>query len=446
MKAYRLLSLLAGLIPLVASARAATAMPEKPNIIYILGDDVGIGDIACTGADRCKTPNIDALARGGTLFTHAYAEPLCGPSRATILTGRYVFRTGATNQDATGRFTPAAEIMMPKVLKTAGYVTAAIGKWGQLPLGPADFGFDDYLKFKGSGIYWNTQDKGKDYELNGKTLPLRDKEYMPDVMHTHLVEFITKHHDDPFYIYYSMSHIHAEILPTPDTPPDGQDLYADNIRYMDKLVGKLIAELERQHLREKTLVVYYGDNGTANGWAPTATIGGRRLLGAKGSMFEGGSRVPMVVNWPGVTPAGKVCDDMTDSSDFFPTFAELVGAKLPEKRIIDGHSFLPQVRGEKGTPRDWVFVELARNWYVANRKWKLTEKGELFDLSDAPFAEKLVPTDTKDAAAIAARQRLQAALDQLNPAGGFLDDGDGTGRHIGRDENRAKKKQKKTNE
>ena len=329
--------------------------------------------------------------------------------------------------------------MMPTVLKPAGYVTSSIGKWGQLPLGPADFGFDDYLKFQGSGIYWNTQDKGKTYELNGKTLPLRDKEYMPDVMHTHLVDFITKHHDDPFYIYYSMSHIHAEILPTPDTPSGGKDLYADNIRYMDKLVGKLIAELERQHLREKTLIVYYGDNGTATVWAPTATIGGRRLLGAKGSMFEGGSRVPMVVNWPGVTPAGKVSHDLIDGSDFFPTFAELAGAKLPANKVIDGRSFLPQVRGEAGKPRDWIFVELARNWYVADQKWKLTEKSELFDLSDAPFAEKLVPADTKDPAAIAARQHLQAALDQLNPAGGFLDDGDGTGRHAGREANRAKR-------
>ena len=437
MKSFRLLSVLAGLLPLVVTSRAASAAPPKPNIIFILGDDVGIGDIGCTGADRCKTPNIDALARGGIVFSHAYAEPLCGPSRATILTGRYVFRTGSTNQDSTGRFRPKDEIMMPTVLKPAGYVTSSIDKWGQLPLGPAEFGFDDYLKFQGSGIYWNTQDKGKTYELNGKTVPLRDKEYMPDVMHAHLVDFITKHHDDPFYIYYSMSHIHVEILPTPDTPPGGKDLYADNIRYMDKLVGKLIAELERQHLREKTLIVYYGDNGTATVWAPTATIGGRRLLGAKGSMFEGGSRVPLVVNWPGVTPAGKVSHDLIDGSDFFPTFAELAGAKLPANKVIDGRSFLPQVRGEAGKPRDWIFIELARMWYVADQKWKLTEKSELFDLSDAPFAEKLVAADTKDAAAVAARKHLQAALDQLNPAGGFLDDGDGTGRHIGREENRA---------
>ena len=426
------------------SLDAAAAFPRKPNIIFILGDDVGIGDIACSGADRYKTPNIDLLARGGIRFANAYAEPLCGPSRATILTGRYVFRTRATNQDSTGRMKPSEEIMMPGVLKPAGYVTASIGKWGQLPLGPADFGFDDYLKFKGSGIYWNTQANGKTYELNDVTKPLRDKEYMPEVMHQHLVEFMTKHRADPFYIYYSMSHIHAEILPTPDSAPDSKDLYGDNIAYMDKLVGKLVVELERLKLRENTLVVYFGDNGTANQWAPTSTIGGRRLLGAKGSVLEGGSRVPMVVNWPGVTPPGKVSQELIDSSDFFPTFVELAGAKLPAKTVIDGHSFVDQLRGEKGHPRDWVFIQLARKWYALEHGWKLTQAGELFDLSDAPFAEKLVAADAKDPAASAARKRLQAALAQLNPAGGFLDDGDGTGRSVNRkkNENKAKKAKK----
>ena len=425
------LSFIAGTLSAVAAGKppATAAAPQKPNIIFILGDDVGIGDIGCSGSDRFKTPNIDKLATTGLRFANTYAEPLCGPSRATILTGRYVFRTGATNQDATGLFTPAAEKMMPVVLKPAGYVTAMIGKWGQLPLDPAVFGFDDYLTFTGSGIYWNTQAKGKTYVVNGQTVPLRDKEYLPDVMHDHLVDFITKHHDQPFYIYYSMSHIHAEILPTPDSAPDSQDLYADNIAYMDKLVGKLIAELDRLKLREKTLVIYFGDNGTAGGHIEQATVGGRRLLGAKGSMFEGGSRVPLVVNWPGVTPAGKVSQDLIDSSDFFPTFAELAGAKLPEKTIIDGRSFLPQIRGEKGQPRDWIFVQLARMWYTLEHGWKLNQAGELYDMSGAPWAEKLVPADTKDPAAIAARKRLQAALDQLNPAGGILDTGDGTGRH-----------------
>ena len=405
---------------------------KKPNIIFILADDYGVGEVGCYGADNYKTPNIDHLARTGVRFTHAYTPSLCGPSRATILTGRYLFRTGATNQDSTGRMKPSVETMMPNILKPAGYVTAAIGKWGQLPLDPADFGFDYYLKFTGSGIYWNTQAKGKKYLVNGEERSLRDKEYMPDVMHEHVVNFITKHRDKPFYLYYSMSHVHTEILPTPDSTPDSKDNYADNITYMDKLVGKLIAELDRLKLRENTLIVFFGDNGTANGKADRATIGGRRLAGAKGSMLEGGSLEPLIVNWPGVAPAGKVNHDMVDSTDFVPTFAELAGAKLPRNKVLDGHSFTAQIHGEKGKPREHIFIQLAGMWYVRDAAWKLNQAGELFDMSNAPFEEKLVAADTKDPAAIAARKRLQAALDQLNPAGGIKDDGDGTGRHANR--------------
>ena len=417
-------------------------MPAKPNIIYILGDDVGIGDVAFSGSDRYHTPNIDALARGGIAFRNAYAEPLCGPSRATILTGRYVFRTGATNQDATGRFTPAQEIMMPTVLKAAGYVTASIGKWGQLPLNPGAFGFDDYLMFKGSGIYWNTQPNGRTYVVNGVTVPLRDHEYMPDVMHRHLVAFLTAHQHDPFYVYYSLSHIHARILPTPDTPATHtqlKDYYDDNIAYMDKLVGQLVAELGRLHLRENTLLVYFGDNGTANLWSPTSTVGGHRLQGGKGSMYEGGSRVPLCVNWPGVVPAGRVSTDLVDSSDFFTTFAALAGAPLPQGRDLDGHNLLPAIRGDGAGTREWVFVELARKWYVLGHGWKLNQSGELFDMSGAPWGEKRVPADTRDPAAIAARARLQAALDQLHPELGHLDEGDGSGRHTGHKDNKARR-------
>ena len=439
MKPRFLLLALGVLLPAFAAEPAS-----RPNIVFILADDLGIGNIGCYGADRfVKTPHIDALARGGTRYANAYTVPLCGPSRAAILTGRYAFRTGATNQDATGEIKQSAEIMLPQILKPAGYATAMIGKWGQLPLGPGDFGFEEHLKFQGSGVYWNTQDKGKTYLLNGKSVPLRDKEYLPDVMHRAAVDFITRHRGDPFFLYYSLSHIHGEILPTPDSAPDSQDHYADNIAYMDKLVGQLIAELERLKLREKTLVVFFGDNGTGGGYADRSTVNGRRLAGEKGSMREGGALVPMIVNWPGKTPAGKVSADMVDSTDFFPTFAELAGAKLPAKTVIDGRSLAPQFRGEKGKPRDWAFVQLARNWYVRETGWKLNQAGELFDMSGAPWEEKLVPASSSDAAAVAARRRLQAALDQLNPAGGIVDQGDGSGRHAKNGKEKTEKSEKK---
>jgi len=415
----------------------ALAEDAKPNIVFILADDLGIGTESCYGADGFKTPNIDQLARGGIRYTHAYTAPLCGPSRALILTGRYAFRTGATNQDATGLMKPTVEIMMSKILKQAGYVTASIGKWGQLPLGPAEFGFDEYLRFTGSGVYWNTQANGKTYILNGKKTALGDNEYLPDVMHRVAVDFITRHKNQPFYLYYPMSHVHAEILPTPDSAKDTKDFYADNVAYMDKLVGKLIAELDRLKLREKTLIIFVGDNGTGGQYAARATVDGRRLSGEKGSMLEGGALVPMIANWPGTIPAGKVSQDMIDSTDFVPTIAELTGAKLPPNTIIDGHSFAAQLRGQAWQPRQWIYIQLAGMWYVREAGWKLNQAGELYDMSKAPFEEIIVKADTKDPAAIAARKRLQAALDKLDPAGGILDEGDGTGRHA----NRKKKKQ-----
>ena len=421
--------ILIGLLAVLALPALLHAEPKKPNIVFILADDLGIGNVGCYGADRVKTPNIDALARGGVRHTHAYTAPLCGPSRALIMTGRYAFRTGATNQDATGQMKPANEKMIPKLLKPAGYVSSMIGKWGQLPLEPSDWGFDDSFRFKGSGVYWSTQEKPGRYVVNGVAKALKEKEYMPDLMHQHVVDFLRSNREKPFFLYYSMSHVHAEILRTPDSAADSKDLFADNLAYMDKLVGKLVAELERQKLREKTLIVFFGDNGTGKAQAKTSTIGGRALSGEKGSMLEGGARVPMIVNWPGVTPAGTVSTGLVDSTDFLPTLVELAGGKLPSGTVLDGKSFAWQIRGEKGAPRESVFIELARMWYVREAGWKLNEKGELFDMANAPFEEKLVAAGSRDESAQAARKRLQSTLNRLNPAGGILDRGDGTGRH-----------------
>jgi arylsulfatase A len=306
--------------------------------------------------------------------------------------------------------------MMPKVMKPAGYVTAQVGKWSQLPLGPGEWGFDEYLRFPASGRYWREQTTS--YTLNGQQKDLPEGKYLPDIMHDFLVDFMTRHKDKPFYVHYAMSHIHGPIVRTPDTAPGTTDFYADNIAYMDKLIGKLMDALDRLKLREKTLIVFVGDNGTAQGWADRATIHGKRLSGEKGTMLEGGSRVPMIASWPGTTPAGKTSRDLVDFSDYFTTFAALAGAKLSAGVTIDGHSFAPQLKGQKGTPREWVYVELTGRWYVRGERYKLTRSGEMFDLKNAPFEEKPVPPDTKDPAAIAARKRLQAVLDRLNPAAG----------------------------
>lgn len=402
---------------------------KKPNIIFILADDLGIGNISCYGADNFKTPNIDKLASTGMRFTHGYTAPLCGPSRALILTGRQPFRTGTTNQDRVGKLDPAKEICIPSVLKTAGYTSIMVGKWSQFPLQPSDFGFDEYLRFQASGKFWNTQPSNQSYTQSGKIVPLNNGEYLPDVMHNQVVDFIAKNKNNPFFAYYSMSHVHGEILPTPDSKPDSKDLYTDNINYMDKLVGKLIKALDSLKMRENTLIVFMGDNGTAAEGAAKTTINGKKLSGKKGDMLECGSLVPWIVNWKGVVKPGKILNDLVDATDLMPTFAALAGAKLPENVILDGKSFAPQLKGEKGTPREWIFMELGNQWYVREEKWKLNRANELFDMGNAPFEEILIPADSKDETAMSARQRLSAVLKSINPEGGIIDDADGSGRH-----------------
>ncbi|NBW96793.1 MAG: hypothetical protein EBR28_08695 [Planctomycetia bacterium] len=411
---------------------AIVTVAAPPNIIVVLADDLGIGNVGCYGADTFKTPNIDALAASGMRFTSCYSAPNCGPSRALMLTGRYGFRTGMTGNDKTAvklmRDGRKDETMIPKILKARGYATAAAGKWSQIPLEPSDWGFDEYITTNGSGAYW--ADDRATYFVNGEEKPWKEGVYMPDLNHEFVVDFMTRNRDRPFYIHYALAHVHTKILRTPDSAADTKDseaLYADNIAYMDKLVGRLLADLERLGLKENTLVIFTGDNGVHPNKGDISTIGGRRLSGHKGTLLEGGSRVPLVAAWPAQVKAGTTCDDLVSFTDFLPTFAALAGAEVPKGLVLDGRSFAPQLLGAQGTPREWLFVMLGRHWYARDGRWKLTDKGELFDLVDAPFEEKPVPADSTDAEATAGRARLAAVLAELDPASGKL--GEESGKH-----------------
>ena len=433
--------------------------------MFILADDLGFAEVGCNGSDTYKTPNIDALAKSGARFSRFYTAPLCGPSRALILTGRYGFRTGAVTQDACAsipRTGANAEVMLPTVLKRAGYTTAMIGKWGQLsPSGDASqWGFDHVMSFKASGIYWNRGtakallasyalegEKGTadgvraepgPYTIDGKTFNLSDNEYLPDLLQKDAFEFIGSNaaKKQPFFLYYSLSHVHGQILPTPDSGPANAgdtaetrlaQVYKDNVAYMDKLVGNLLAELDRLKIRNNTMVVFMGDNGTAKAHADHATIGGRRLVGQKGEMTEGGGLVPMIASWPDKFPSGKHNENVADASDLLPTFAEAAGAPLPENRTLDGKSLMAQLKGEAARGRTWIFNQLGSGWYAREASWKLNEKGELFDMRAAPFKEPMVPTSTTDESAIAARKRLAGALAELNPGEGHRGEGSGRG-------------------
>jgi len=403
-------------LAIIAPNLLAADKPAKPNLVFILSDDHGLDGVGCYGSDRFqgRTPNMDALASSGIRFENAYCTPLCGPTRCLLNTGRYGFRTGGTNNQNAREPASKDEPSLARTLKQAGYATGMAGKWRQMGESPGEWGFEEFITDPtAAGWYWKSN-----YTKNGKLVETDKEVYCPDVNLEFARDFFRRHKDEPFYFYFPSHLVHGPILRTPATKPGttgAEALYDDNIAYLDKQIGELVAELDKLGLREKTLVVFSADNGTAR---QSGTLGGRQINGQKSTMLEGGAHVPFIANWKGVTPAGKVLKDLVDFSDLFPTFAELAGAKMPAGVKFDGRSFVPQLRGEKGNPREWIFVQLGARWYARNAGWKLNQAGDLFDLSDAPFAEKLVAASGQSDTAKTARKQLQAVLDELNPAAG----------------------------
>lgn len=432
---------LAPVLLCVACGPAVAAAPSKPNIIFVLADDLGIDGVSCYGADKHQTPHIDALAASGVRFQTCYASPLCGPSRCLLMTGRYAFRTGGiTNQSWRGGgpgAKSANEYPMARLMKQAGYATGQAGKWRQIGESPKDWGFDEFLTDNtAGGWYWETW-----YNKNGKDLNLPQGTYGPDVIQDFTFDFIRRHKDQPFFFYYAMHLVHKPTLRTPDTAQGTKNLdklYDDNIHYMDKQLGALMAELDKLGLRQNTLLIFSGDNGTAAGYP--SPVHGRMINGWKGTMLEGGSRVPLIASWPAVTPKGKVLEDIVSFADPHATFAEIAGVKPPEGFKTDGQSFASQLRGEPGKARAYAYVQLDGHWYVREPGFKMNQAGELFDMSDAPFIEKPVAPESDTPKSKAARQRLSAVLAELNPAAGKTDAAAGPGKAKGKRLGRRKAK------
>lgn len=414
-----------------AAKPVAADAAAKPNIIFFLADDLGLDGVSCYGADKHKTPQVDALAASGVRFTTAYAAPLCGPSRCLLMTGRYAFRTGGINNGSWRAGGPGAksadEQPVAKLLKQAGYATCQAGKWRQVGELPGNWGFDEFLTDNtAGGWYWETK-----YNKNGTVVDLPAGTYSPDAYRDFALDFLRRNKEKPFFLYYASHLVHKPTFRTPDTKADAaaaagnkpsEAFYDDNIGYMDKELGTLVAELEKLGLRKNTLIVFAGDNGTAVGYP--SPVHGRLINGAKASMLEGGSRVPFIVSWPAVVKPGTVSDDIVSFADPHATFAEIAGVRPTDGFKVDGQSFLPQLKGEPGTPRKWAYVQLGAKWFVREPGYKMNEQGELFDMADAPFVEKPIAAAADTEASKAARARLSAALKELNPAGGKQDRGD----------------------
>lgn len=413
-------------LALVAIAVAAQAA-QRPNVILFLVDDFGHECIGANGGTSYQTPNVDKLAATGMRFTHGYAQPLCTPTRTQIMTGLYNVR----NYTRFGQLEPSQKTFA-HLFKAAGYRTCIVGKWqlGGGFEGPQHFGFDEYC-------LWQLTRRPPRYanpgvEMNGKEVDYNDGEYGPDIVDGYAREFIARNKDKPFLLYYPFMLTHDPFQPTPDSTDwdpkavgerANRDVthFADMTAYMDKIVGKVVATLEENGLRDNTLILLTGDNGT--GTSVTSRMGDRVVRGGKGSTKDHGIHVPLIASWPNQIPAGKVCDDLVDSSDYLPTMCAAAGIEVPATMPIDGRSFWPQLRGEKGTPREWMYFWYGRDGgaktpheFAMNHQFKLYRDGRLFDWkADLSETQPLNTTNLKPEAT-AAREALQKALDHYQDA------------------------------
>jgi arylsulfatase A len=433
MKPMRLaLTLLATALSLFAAEQAKS---RPPNIIVILGDDLGYECIGANGAKSYQTPNLDRLAREGVRFEHCYAQPNCTPTRVQLMTGQ----SNVRNYVDFGTLEPS-QTTFGHLLGRAGYATAITGKWqlgGKDAALPKHFGFDEHC-------LWAQLGRGERYanptlSINGelKTLP---GQYGPDVCQQFALDFIRRNRTKPFFLYYPMILVHGPYEPTPEDPDYGGDptrnrkdkqrLFTGMVAYMDKLVGALTQELKTLGLLEHTLILFTGDNGTGRG-AITQLTDGSEQEGEKGNTTRAGMHVPLIASWPGRIATGAVCRDLVDMTDFLPTLLAAADVKAPEKLPLDGHSFLPQLRGERGTPREWIYsywvplrarqtAHMGRRGAVEqafDHHFKLYSTGEFFDLDRDPGEKSpLRITALQDDPAVRAARKLQGALDHFADA------------------------------
>jgi arylsulfatase A-like enzyme len=404
-----ILSLVASLALTCGSALAA----DKPNIIFIMADDQGSVDLGCYGAKDLHTPHTDTLAARGVRFTQFYsAAPVCSPSRAGLLTGRWPVHAGVPNNCASqagGKGAlPPEEVTMAEMFKAAGYATAHIGKWhiGYTPETlPQAQGFDHSFGHMGGCIdnyshffYWSGPNI-HDLWRNG-TEVFHDGEYFPDLMVREAAQFMERNRDRPFFIYYALNTPHypyqgdAKWLEYFKHLPHPRQLYTAFIAAQDERLGKLFASVDALGLRERTIIVFQSDNGHST--EERAHFGGGSAgpyRGAKFSLFEGGIRMPAIISWPGHLPQNEVREQTGHACDWLPTLAELTGVKLPAVKL-DGRSLVKVLREAKAPgphadhPLHWqVGAGPNADWAVREGDWKLI--GSTRDTTDGKQPVKM---------------------------------------------------------
>jgi arylsulfatase A-like enzyme len=363
LKAFRL----PWLLIICVFATSALAQTAPPNIVVILADDLGYGDVGFNGCPDIPTPNIDSVAANGALCTNGYAtHPYCSPSRAAIMTGRYQHRFGydtsgpPAGSDNPRNGLPATELTLPQLLKPAGYVCGAIGKWhlGYVPnLHPLPRGFDEFFGFlDASSSYYDAQ-------LLRNETPLIETAYLTDAFTREGVDFINRHATEPFFLYLAYNAVHKPYQQPPQiymdrvgyiTDPDRR-LYAAMVVALDDGVGQVLQTLETNNILDNTLIFFLSDNGAPVGAATNGQSNNYPLRGYKWDMLEGGIRVPFAVQWTGRLPAHVVYDDPVSSLDIVATAAAAAGVALPTDRAYDGLNIVPYLAGEQISPPRTLF-------------------------------------------------------------------------------------------
>lgn len=438
---------LLGVLPSTAQQK-----PSKPNIVFILADDLGYGDLGCYGQDKIKTPHIDGLAEGGMQFMQFYAgTTVCAPSRSSLLTGQHTGHTfirGNKEIEPEGQFPLADSVQtFAQLLQQAGYRTGAFGKWGLGMVGtsgaPDQKGFDRFFGYncqRQSHRYYPTHLWDNDHKvvLEGNEL-LHKTVYAPQMIQEKALAFIDENKDEPFFLFVPVVLPHAELQGPKDShyqqyrgrfeerPHKGQDYgqgasiggyasiddpratFAAMVSRLDGYVGEILAKLEALGLTENTVVIFSSDNGPhkEGGADPDFFNSNGGLRGYKRDLYEGGIRVPFVVRWPGEVLAGSHTDFNGAFWDIMPTLVDIAGLNRPH--YTDGLSFLPTLLGKAGQQAQhpylyWEFHEAGGRQAVRSGKWKavrlnvLTDHAitELYDLEKDPGETVDIATEYPD--------------------------------------------------
>ena len=406
----RMIVAVMALAGLMLSSANLPAQERKPNVVLIVADDLGWADVGAHRQSKdVKTPHIDALAAAGVRFTSGYVSgPVCSPTRAGLLTGRYQQRFGFEQnprgpQEEAVFGLPLDEVTLPQSLKQAGYVTGMVGKWHlgtRDDMRPPKRGFDEFFGFLGGAHRYMDNDepavKDKNAIRRGDE-PVGEKEYLTDAFTREAVSFIERHKDKPFFLYlpYNAPHspmqVPQEYLSRfPDEKDEKRRAFLAMMASMDDGIGRIMATLREQKLEEDTLVIFFSDNG---GPTPGNASLNTPFRGTKGSTFEGGVRVPFMMAWKGRLPAGKVEDRMIVQLDLFPTILALAGAELPQGKPIDGKDLLPYLTGQKDGPvHEALFWRFGPRRGIRAGDWKLQWNAQqspaLYDLAQDPGESK----------------------------------------------------------